>query len=222
MSKRRETKKGKRTPLSRERVLRAATALADEGGMEALSMRNVAQALSVEAMSLYNHVDSKDDLLDGITDLVVSQIQAPTIGADWKAAMRQRAISAHEVLLDHPWASLLMASRVNVGPAMLRYVDATIGCLREGGFSFEMADRAWNALDSHVYGFTLQELNFPFDPSEYASAATHFLPLIPAEEYPHLHGLTLTVINGTHHGVYDFEFGLDLILDGLERALKAI
>lgn len=206
----------RRAPLTRERVLRAAVRLADDGGIEALSMRRLAQALGVEAMSLYNHVANKDDVLDGITDMVVGEIDVPAIGADWKAAMRQRATSAHEVLLRHPWASLLIVSRVNIGPAMLRYVNATIGCLREAGFSYAMADRAWNAIDSHIYGFTLQELNFPFDPSEYADAAESFLPLIPADQYPYMNALARQVIDGSHQGVQDFDFGLELILDGLQ------
>jgi AcrR family transcriptional regulator len=208
-----------RPPLTRERVLRAAIDLADEAGIEALSMRRLGQELGVEAMSLYNHVASKDDLLDSIVDLVVGEIDVPGVGADWKAAMRQRAISAHEVLLRHPWASMLMVSRVNVGPAMLRYVDSTIGSLREAGFSIEMADRAWNALDSHIYGFTLQELNFPFSAEQIPEAAKTLLPLAPAEDYPHLTEMARHVMESSYDGVVEFEFGLDLILDALERVL---
>lgn len=208
----------KRDPLTRERILHTAIRLADEEGLESLSMRRLAQELGVEAMSLYNHVESKDDLLDGIVDLIVAEIEVPTIGgADWKTAMRKRATSAHEVFLRHPWAPMLVGSRVNVGPAMLRYVNATLGCLREAGFSYEMADRAWNAIDSHVYGFTIQELNFPLDPSEYASAAKMFLPKLPADEYPYMRALTELVIEGSHRGLHDFQFGLELLLEGLER-----
>lgn len=206
-----------RTPLTRKRVLRAAIRLADKGGIESLSMRKLAQALGVEAMSLYNHVENKEDVLSGIVDIVAGEIEVPTIGADWKEAIRRRAISAHEMLLRHPWASLLIVARINVGPAMLRYVDATLGCLREAGFSYEMADHAWNAIDSHVYGFTLQRLNFVIEPSEYADTAEEYLPLIPADEFPYLNGLSQLVIGGTYDGVHDFEFGLELILDGLER-----
>lgn len=210
-----------RAPLTRDRVLRAAVRLADRHGIASLSMRKLAQALKVEAMSLYNHVAGKEDVLSGIVDVVAGEIDVPAVGADWKESMRRRATSAHEVLLRHPWACQLIVSRVNIGPAMLRYVDATIGCLREAGFSYEMADRAWNAVDSHIYGFTLQELNFPLDPSEYAAAATSFLPLIPAAEYPYLNALSQQVIAGTHPGVHDFEFGLELILDGLERLRRS-
>ncbi|MBW4621492.1 MAG: TetR/AcrR family transcriptional regulator C-terminal domain-containing protein [Cyanosarcina radialis HA8281-LM2] len=204
-------------PLSRERVLRAALRLADEGGIESLSMRKLAEDLGVKAMSLYNHVVNKDDLLDGIVEMVVSEIEVPDLSIDWKTAMRRRAISAHDVLLHHPWATMALMSRVNVGPAMLRYVDATLGCLREAGFSFEMADWAWNAIDSHIYGFTLQELNFPFEATEYSEAAKTGLSLIPADKYPYLNQLTHQVMEGRYDGLHDFEFGLELILNGLDR-----
>jgi AcrR family transcriptional regulator len=210
-----------RAPLTRQAVLHAAVRLADEHGSAALSMRRLAQTLGVEAMSLYNHVRNKDDLLDGIADLVVAEMAPPAIGGDWKAALRARSMSAHEVLLRHPWATGLIGTRINVGPAMLRYIDATVGCLRAAGFSLPQADRAWNALDSHLYGFTLQELNFPLEPSDYASAAQHFLPLIPADEFPHMNALAQLVIDGKHSGIADFGFGLELILDGLERLLAA-
>jgi len=217
MAKKTQTKPSQRAPLSKERVLKAAIALADDVGIESLSMRKLGQELGVEAMSLYKHVANKDDILDGIVDIVASEIEVPTIGGDWKVAMRRRAISAHEVLLRHPWATQLIVSRANVGPAMLDYVNATIGCLREAGFSFALADGAWNAIDSHVYGFTLQELNFPFDPAEYADVAKAYLPMIPEARYPYLNAMTQQVINGNHKGLHSFEFGLDLILDGLER-----
>src|SRR4051812_32136238 len=132
----RTRKKGARPALTRAKVLTAALEMADEGGLESLSMRNLAQALNVEAMSLYNHVANKEDILDGLVELVASEIAVPRVGGDWRAAMRQRALSAHAVLTRHPWATLLLVSRVNVGPNMLRYVDATIGCLVEAGFSY--------------------------------------------------------------------------------------
>lgn len=205
-----------RSPLTKERVLLAAVALADEIGISSLSMRRLGQELGVEAMSLYKHVANRNDILDGIVDIVAGEIEAPSIKGDWKMAMRRRSVSAHEVLLRHPWATQLIVSRANVGPSMLHYVDATIGCLREAGFSYAMADHAWNAIDSHVYGFTLQKLNFPFEPEEYATAAKAFLHLIPATEYPYLNGLSQQVIGGHHDGLHNFELGLNLILDGLE------
>lgn len=204
-------------PLSRERILDTALRLADKGGLEALSMRKVAQALGVKAMSLYNHIANKDDMIDGIVDIVVSDIELPRFDLDWKTAMLQRALSAHDVLLKHPWAAMAIMSRINVGPAMLRYVDTTIGCLRKAGFSWEMADHAWNAIDSHIYGFTLQELTFPIEVSEYAETAKSFISYIPPNQYPYMHQLSLYVIDGSYSGLHDFKFGLNLILDGLEK-----
>jgi AcrR family transcriptional regulator len=134
--------KARRAPLSKERVLHAAVALADEIGIVSLSMRRLGEALQVEAMSLYKHVANKEDILNGIVDIVVAEIDVPALTGDWKAAMRRRSSSAHQVLLRHPWATMLLLSRANVGPAMLRYVDATLGCLREAGFSYAMADHA--------------------------------------------------------------------------------
>lgn len=206
-------------PLSRERVLRVALRLADEGGIAALSMRKLAQELGVKAMSLYNHVASKTDILDGIVDIVIGEIEVPSLETDWKTAMRQRANSAHAVLLRHPWATMAIMSGVTVGPANLRYVDATLGCLRQAGFSFEMADHAWNAIDSHIYGFTLQALNFPFEVGEYSEVAKDYVAMIPVDRYPYLNQLTQLVIEGRYSGLHDFEFGLTLLLDGLEQWL---
>lgn len=222
MTKKKPTSTKARLPLSRERVLQAALIMADKGGLEALSMRKLAQALGVKAMSLYNHVANRDDILDGIVDIVVGEIEVPTLAGDWQMAMRRRAVSAHGVLLRHPWATMALMSRVNVGPAMLRYVDATLGCLREAGFSFEMADHAWNAIDSHIYGFTLMALNFPFEAEEYSAVATDYVSQIPADKYPYMNQLTHHVMSGEYDGIHDFEFGLELILNGLERLRKSV
>jgi AcrR family transcriptional regulator len=194
--------------------------MADRSGLETLSMRRLARALKVEAMSLYNHIESKEQILDGLVELVVSEISMPS-GGDWRTTMRERAQSAHSVLMRHPWATMLFVSRVNVGPNMLRYVDATIGCLREAGFSYALADHAWNALDAYTYGFTLQKLNFPLKPPEYAAAAANFLPLIAAERFPHLHGMSQEIIAARHDGIQQLALGLELLLDGLERLRKA-
>lgn len=203
--------------LNRQRVLQAALSMADKKGIESLSMRNLAQELGVKAMSLYNHVANKDDMLDGLVEMVVSEIEVPRLGSDWKLAMWRRATSAHEVLLRHPWATLAIMSRANIGPVMLRYVDSTLGCLREAGFSYEMADHAWNAIDSHIYGFTLQKLNFPFEAAEYSEVAKNALSLIPADHYPYLNRLSHQIIDGHYDGLHNFEFGLELILNGLDR-----
>lgn len=208
-----------RPPLTRERVLAAALALADADGLEGLTMRRLAQALGVEAMSLYNHVEGKDAVLAGIVDLVVAEMARPRQGGDWRAEMRARAVSAHGVLMRHPWAALPLISEVNVGPAMLAYVEATLGCLVGAGFSYRLADWAWNAMDAHIYGFTLKELRFPFAPEDYAREAAAYLPMLPAERFPHLRGLSLAIIAGAYDGRQDFRFGLEMVLDGLERRL---
>ncbi|MFQ3584481.1 MAG: TetR/AcrR family transcriptional regulator C-terminal domain-containing protein [Cyanobacteriota bacterium] len=206
-------------PLTRERILDAALEWVDAEGLEALSMRKLAQVLGVKAMSLYNHVANKDEIIDALVDRVIGEMALPDPALDWKAAMRRRAISAHEVLLRHPWATMPIVSRMNVGPAMLRYVDATLGCLLRAGFSAEMADHAWNAIDSHIYGFTLLELNFPIAATEYVSMAKQFIHRIPPDQYPHMHHLTRLIIQGDYDGLHHFEFGLELILNGLEQAL---
>jgi AcrR family transcriptional regulator len=206
-----------RLPLTRDRVLQAAVQLADQGGLDAVSMRSLAQSLGVEAMSLYNHVANKDEVLGGMVERVLEEISLPVEAFDWKGAMRQRAFSAREMLRRHPWACSLLVSRMNTGPAMLRYIDATLGCLRAAGFSYELADHARNALDSFLYGFTLQELSFPVRPSDYAETAKQYVSLLPPEQYPHMHALTQLVIRGSYRGVHDFSFGLELLLEGLER-----
>jgi AcrR family transcriptional regulator len=216
MAKKTQKKIVRRKLLSREKVLSAALKMVDEGGIESLSMRNLAQTLKVEAMSLYNHVSNKEAILDGLVELVASEIAVPAVGDDWRAAMRQRARSAHAVLMRHPWATMLFVSRMNIGPTMLHYVDATIGCLRAAGFSYPLADHAWNAIDAYIYGFTLQKLNFPLDPAQYAAAAAQFLPLIPVEQFPYLNGMSQEVIAGRHDGLHQLELGLELLLDGLE------
>ena len=212
-----------RAPLSRERVLRAAVALADESGIHSLTMRKLGDAVGVEAMSLYHHVANKDDVLDGMVDLVFSEIGLPSGGTNWKTAMRQRAISAREVLSRHRWAIGLMESRTSPGSATLRHHDAVIGSLREGGFSIEMAAHAFSALDSYIYGFALQEASLPFDTAEETvEVAQMILKQFPADEYPHLTELTLEhVLQPGYAYGNEFEFGLDLILDGLERARNA-
>ena len=207
----------RKQPLSRDQVLRAAISIADGSGLEALTMRRLGQELGVEAMSLYHHVANKDDVLDGIVDLVLGDIDIPPTGTPWRAAMRQRATAAHEVLLTHPWAALQIMSRFNIGIGMTRYLDATLGRLREGGFSVEGALDAWHALDSHIYGFTLQELSLPFAVDEAPRVSAEVLGQVSAEEFPHVVEIISHVM--TSGRVEDFHFGLELLLDGLERNL---
>ena len=211
----------RRPPLSRDQVLRAAVALADEGGIGALSMRKLGQVLGVEAMSLYNHVARKGDLLDGMVDVVFSEIGLPTGDVGWKPAMRQRAISAREALARHRWAIGLMESRRSPGPATLRYHDAVLGCLRGAGFSVELTAHAYSVLDSYIYGFALQEASLPFDSAKEApELAQEIAGQLPAGEYPHLTELAMGhVLQPGYRYGDEFEIGLDLILDGLERAV---
>ena len=203
--------------LSREVVLVRALEMADAEGIEALSMRKLAQALGVEAMSLYNHVRNKEALIDGIVDLVVAEFHLPRSGADWRAEMARRGQVAHEAMLGHPWSALLVGLRPEPGPAMLAYVEATLGCLFAAGFSVPMADHAWNAMDAYIHGFTLQRIRFPFAPGAYAEVARAYLPMLEGAGMPHLEAMTREVAEGRHDGVQSFAFGFDLLLDGLER-----
>jgi AcrR family transcriptional regulator len=204
-------------------VLRAAIALADRGGIDSLSMRKLGGKLGVEAMSLYNHVRNKESMVDGMVDVVFSEIALPPGGVDWRAAMRQRAISVREVLLRHPWANGLMESRSSPGPANLRHHDAVLGSLRRAGFSVEMAAHAYSILDGYIYGFTLTELTLPFhNPGEVAEVAGKILEGFRAGDYPYLAEMAVdrAMKPGYNYGD-EFEFGLDLILDGIKRAQDA-
>jgi AcrR family transcriptional regulator len=210
-----------RLPLTRERVLAAAVALADRGGIGSLSMRKLAQELGVEAMSLYHHVANKDDILDGLVDVVFGEIDLPSGEEGWRAAMRRRAISAREALRRHPWATGLMESRPTPGAANLRHHDAVLGVLRGAGFSVELAAHAYSLLDSYIYGFALQEASLPFHtPEEAAQVAQAIMAEFPASEYPHLTEIAVDhVLQPGYDYGNEYLFGLDLILDGLERAL---
>ena len=191
--------------------------LADSGGIEALSMRRLAKELGVEAMSLYNHVANKDEILGGIMDVVVSEIDLPSDRADWKAAMRRSAISARDVFLRHRWASSLWMSRQSDGPARLQHADWMLRTLREAGFSKDVIYHAFHILESYILGFTDQQLNFPYKDEELAGMAETFLQQLPAGEYPDFVEHVMQHLEPRHDDEGGFEFGLDLILDGLER-----
>ena len=207
-------------PLSRDRVLRAAVDLADREGINALSMRKLGQEVGVEAMSLYNHVRNKEELLNGMIDIVFGEIDLPAADAEWSAAMRQRAISARQALKRHPWAIGLMESRAQPGPATLRHHDSVLRNLRTAGFSVELAAHAYSVLDSYIYGFTLNELTLPFDnsPEKVAEVAGNIMREMPAGEYPYLTEMAVehAMKPGYDYG-NEFEFGLNLILEGLKR-----
>jgi AcrR family transcriptional regulator len=213
-------KVGRRAPLTRQRILEAAMALADADGLDALTMRRLARALGFEAMSLYYYATNKDDIVDGIVDLVVREIELPSLTGDWKTAIRASAVSAHQVLRRHPWACNPLMSGPRVLPSRLRLVDALLGRLADADLPLDLADRGYHALDSHILGFTLWEAGYSVafrdTPPKSTAKVVEDLGL---EAYPHLLA---------HVAFHDrpprpdqkpaFEFGLDLILDGLGRA----
>jgi AcrR family transcriptional regulator len=197
--------------------------LADRSGLEALSMRKLGEAMGVEAMSLYNHVANKEDLLDGLIDLVFAEVELPSPEVDWRTAIRNRAMSLRSALSRHRWAIGLMESRTSPGPVTLAQHDAVIGCLWAAGFSMELTAHAFSAVDSYVYGFALQERGLPFDTAEQAAElAPEFMAQFPADRYPHLARFTAEhVLQPGYDYGREFEFGLDLLLDGLVRAAAA-
>ncbi len=211
----------RRAPLSRERVLQGAVAVADAGGIGALTIRSLAVELGVKPMSVYHHVANKDEILDGIVDLVFAEIDLPSGDGDWRAEMSRRAFSARAALRRHRWAIGLLESRTSPGPATLRHHDAVIGALRGGGFSVEMTAHAYALVDSFVYGFALQEAALPFEgPETVAEVAEPMLAAFPAAEYPHFVEMaTEYVLQPGYDFGDEFEFGLNLILDGLATRL---
>lgn len=214
-----------RTQLSRERVLRTALAYADEHGLDALSMRKLAEVLGAGAMSLYYYVPNKTDLIDGMVDLVFGEIEPPSLEVDWKTAMRQRAVSTREALNRHRWAVGHMEGRTTHGPANLRLHDAVLGCLRAAGFSIEMTVHAYSVQDSYIYGFALQETDMSSEtPDDFAAEAQRQMREYAAvlADYPNL----VEVVGGyVAKAGYDYEaeflFGLDIILDGLDKLREA-
>jgi AcrR family transcriptional regulator len=210
----------KRTPLNRDRVLRAAVDLADAGGTGALTMQQIGRRLGVEAMSLYRHVRNKDDILDGIVDLVFAEIELPADRSSWRVVLRARSIATRAALRRHPWAIALMESRMAPGPANLRSHDEMLAVLLDAGFSAAIATHAFNLVDSYVLGFALQETSFPFsNAEELAAVGGDLLAQVPVDEYPSLVRVGAELLaSGFDYG-NEFEFGLDLILDGIARAL---
>jgi AcrR family transcriptional regulator len=212
-----------RPRLSRERVLRAAVTLADDRGIQALSMRRLAKELGVEAMSLYNHVANKDEILDGMLDIVMGEVEIPADDADWKAALRRSAISAYEAFVRHPWTCSLMHTTPRVSDERMLWMEGVLRTLREAGFSADLTHHAYHALDSHITGFTLWLVSMPFDSrEELLDMAKTFLPQISAEKYPYvIEHAEQHMADPDPEEPSEFEFGLDLILDGLERLKDA-
>lgn len=224
---------GRRTPLSRALVLRAAVDLADREGLDGLTMRQLGQELGVEAMSLYHHVPNKDAVLDGTVEVVVDEIidavddlDVPAAADDWRAAMRGRILTAREVLLRHPWAPRVLETRTSTNPSVIDYYEGLLGIFREGGFSYDLAHHAMHALGSRALGFT-QEL---FEPDEPDTGGDETLAMLDqmADRFPHIVGMVTEVAHddvdtslGWCDDQFEFEFALDLILDGLERMRAA-
>jgi len=210
-------------PLTRDRILRAAVRLADKDGFESLSMRRLGRACGVEAMSLYNHVANKNDLVSGMLDLVLEEVELPTPGGDWQASVRTSAVSVHDAFRRHPWAPGLMMSPATVSTKRLRYMDALLGTLREAGFSAATTYHAYHALDSHMLGYALWEAGHSVGarslPPNFADT---FLRDLPREEYPYFYEHVDQHLAGFGHGEEGaFELGLDLIIAGLERIRTA-
>jgi AcrR family transcriptional regulator len=210
----------RRQRLNRTRVVDGAIALADAGGLDAVVMRRLAKHLGVEAMSLYNHIANKDALLDGVLDRVAGEIELPEAGLDWRRHTRSRAVSAHAMLLRHPWAAGLWTSRISLGEARLRYLECALRTFREAGFSGVLLDRGFHAVENHILGHAMQAMGFPLDSEQMATEGESLLRVFPSDDYPDLAAHIRHHLDHPSAGDDDeFEFGLDLILDGLERML---
>jgi AcrR family transcriptional regulator len=211
-----------RNPLSSARVLQAAVARADEAGLEAFSMRGLAHELGVVPMALYKHLANKEELLDGMVDIVFSEVELPSGDLDWRSVMRRRAISTREALKRHSWAIGMMESR-HPGPANLRNHNTVMGCLRKAGFAVEMAIHAYSVQDAYIYGFALQERDLGFEtPDSAGEAAQRRAETIGAlENYPHLAEIARKLPGTGYDNDVEFAWGLDLILDGLDQLLHA-
>ncbi|TCC07834.1 TetR/AcrR family transcriptional regulator C-terminal domain-containing protein [Kribbella soli] len=222
MSERSAGSRSERPRLSRERVLWGAVAVADGGGIDALTIRSLSNSLGVKPMSVYYYVANKDEILDGIVDLVFSEIELPTPGGDWRAEIRRRADSARRVLRAHPWAIGLMESRTSPGPATLRHHDAVIATLRAAGFSPPLTAHAYALLDSYTYGFALQEVGLPFEGSDtVGDIAEPIMDRFSTGEYPHLVEMaTGYYLQPGYNFGDEFEWGLNLILDALAGAIR--
>lgn len=212
--------KSKREPLNRDKVLEGAMAVADEGGLEALTMRALAKHLGVKPMTLYHHIDSKEDLLDGLIDLVFAEIELPPPDKPWRDAIYQRTASARQVLALHPWATPLMESRTTPGPATLGHHEAVIATFRRAGFGVEATAHAYSLVDAYLYGFALQEAGLPFDQDSAHDVAGAIMAEFPVGKYPYFAEFaTEHVLQPGYDYGMEFEFGLNLILNGLEHLL---
>ena len=207
-----------RPGLSRDLVVRAAVGFADEHGIERLSMRKLAAALGVEAMSLYNHVRNKEDLIKAMLDEVTGQFSLPDDQGSWQEFLRHRGGAMYRTLVDHPWASMTLMSTFYDGPGFLAFMDRSYGFLHTAGFTLVEADWILNAVDSFTYGFVLQKLSFPIPEDEIRATARASLTLVPESRLPNLHDLTSLVAAGEYDGLFEYEYGLRVMIAGLEHA----
>lgn len=215
-----ETKR--RTPLTRDRVLETAVELADAIGMDGFTIRKLAAALNVGPMSIYHHLRSKEAIIDGMVEIVFGEIRLPPQDQDWKSAIRARCVSAREVLLRHTWAAPLMESRLSPGPVNLRHHDTVLGCLRRGGLSMQMTAHAYAILDAYIYGFAFEEATLPGgDDESLPDIAAAIVDAVPVDQFPNLAEFTVDHVLQPGYNFGDsFEFGLDLIIEGIDRAAK--
>lgn len=213
--------KRERAPLDAEQIVETAVMVADEEGLEQLSMRRLASELGVQAMSLYHHVPNKENLLDRMVDAVFAEIENPATDAPWRQAMGERAASAREALKRHRWATPLMESRENPGPATLGHHESVLRCLRAGGFSVALAAHAFSLLDAYIFGFVLQEQALPFENPEEARAVASVIGAQMGDAYPHMTEMMREhVLTGEYDYGDEFGYGLELILDGLAQRLS--
>ena len=209
-----------RAPLSRERVLNGAVAVADATGIAGLTIRSLAEELGVKPMSVYHHVANKEQILDGIVDIVFGEFELPSADGDWRSELSRRAHSARRVLRGHPWAIGLLETRTSPGPATLRHHDAVLGTLRAAGFTVELTAHAYALMDSYVYGFALQEATLPFNDQSVAEVAAPMMKLFESGDYPHmLELITEHALKPGYDFADEFDFGLELVLDGLADRL---
>jgi AcrR family transcriptional regulator len=219
---RRSAEAANRAPVNRERTLEVALAVADSEGIQAVTMRRLARDLGVEAASLYHYVNGKDQIFDGLVDVVAAEIELPKSSADWRESVSQRAHHTRSVLRRHPWSVSLMASRTSPGPATLGLLEAGIRCFREGGFSVLLAAHAVSTVDSYVHGFVLQEVNLPFrNESELAAMTAAIMETFPASEFPYLFEMTVEhVLRPGYDYGKEFDSGLSVVLNGVAALLE--
>ena len=210
----------KKSALSLEKIIQTTYECLDKNGVENISMRKLAELLGVQAMSLYNHIKNKDELLDLVVEKVLSEIYIPKEGKSWKNEMTKRAESAYRTLIKHWWATSLIVTRINAGTASFTYFNKTLGCLHDAGFTLPQADHAINTMDSYIYGFTLIKYNFPFKEQDYSKVVQEYEHVISRKKYPYMFTLSKMIERKDYDGEHSFQEGFNYTLSGLEKILK--